>query len=106
MTTKSRKERIAEIESWSKAEIKATPVEDATQFEYAAGYNAGAYNNRVLMAQVALEIIRELEAELKVAITALRKIQNVSYPSSSVTWEDCCTAHEKCASEALCKLNN
>lgn len=100
--TKTRKERIAEIEEIS---LKQQNWDyDGSNFDDAM--KAGAENAEISMAQKALEIIRELEAELKVAITALRKIQNVSYPSSSVTWEDCCTAHEKCASEALCKLNN
>lgn len=90
MTTKTRKERI-EYLARSLEIVKAS-------------------GNSETIAQVlfveSLKIIRELESDLEIAKDALMKIQNVTHPDlQSPTWEQCAKAHEKCASEALSKLN-
>lgn len=89
--TKTRQERIAEIEEVAHSRGVITPNEyalitGATAFEYADGYNGGLHNGQLFMAREALQIIRELEAELKIAKTALYSVirQDDGYSSVKI----------------------
>jgi len=92
---------------------------DKMMDKYCSAYHAREWsrtNGKIEMAKKALKIIESLQAEnqelkckLEQSIKALTKIQNIAHEGfgcgSQVTYQQTAEAHEKCALEALYKIN-